>query len=95
MRRMGATNNIENLTDDFLRQYASQQEGISVNFRREFPFLNGTERYSHAIHPYPAKLITHIPYFFLNNKRYITPGETVLDLFVEVEPPFSKLTWLE
>lgn len=81
MRRMGATNNIENLTDDFLRQYASQQEGVSVNFRREFPFLNGTERYSHAIHPYPAKLITHIPYFFLNNKRYITPGETVLDPF--------------
>lgn len=51
MRRMGATNNIENLTDDFLRQYASQQEGVPVNFRKEFPFLNGTERYSHAIHP--------------------------------------------
>lgn len=58
MRSMVVTNNIENLTADFLRQYTSQQEGVSVNFRREFPFLNGTERYSHAIHPYPAKLIT-------------------------------------
>lgn len=72
---------IEKFTDDLYRQYAIHKDGVSVNFRRDLAFLNGAERFSHSIHPYPAKLIAHIPYFFLNNKRYIRSGEVVLDPF--------------
>lgn len=72
---------LEDYSDEFYSQYISDKEGVSVNFRELLPFLNGNERYSHCIHPYPAKLITHIPYFFLNNKNYIKPGEIVLDPF--------------
>lgn len=61
--------------------YINQGEAVSVNFREKLPYLNGVDRYSHTIHPYPAKLIPHIPYFFLNNEEYIRPGEIVLDPF--------------
>jgi len=33
------------------------------------------------IHPYPAKLLLHIPYFFLNNTILSKEGDTVLDPF--------------
>lgn len=72
---------IANYTDDLYSQYRLQGDGVAVNFRGILSSLNGNERYSHSIHPYPAKLITHIPYFFLNNKRYISPGEVMLDPF--------------
>lgn len=73
--------NIELYTDELYRQYQTCIDGVSVNLREILPFLNGIERYSHSIHTYPAKLISHIPYFFLNNRRFIHPGQTVLDPF--------------
>ena len=78
---MGSNVNLTQHTDELYRQYLTNKEGVSVNFRELIPFLNGVERYSHCIHPYPAKLISHIPFFFLNNKKYIQPGEIVLDPF--------------
>ena len=72
---------IDNYLDELYKRYTVEREGVSVNFRNVIPILNSNERYSHGIHPYPAKLIAHIPYFFLNSSRYIKQGEIVLDPF--------------
>jgi hypothetical protein len=72
---------IDNYLDELYKRYTVESEGVSVNFRSVFPLLNGNDRYSHSIHPYPAKLIAHIPYFFLNSRKYIKQGEIVLDPF--------------
>ena len=72
---------IDNYLDELYKRYTVEREGVSVNFRSVFPLLNGNDRYSHSIHPYPAKLIAHIPYFFLNSRKYIKQGEIVLDPF--------------
>lgn len=54
---------------------------IEVSFRELVPDLNRNDRYTHLIHPYPAKLIAHIPFFFLNNEVFSCQGDTVLDPF--------------
>jgi DNA modification methylase len=43
--------------------------------------LNSPDRFTHLIHPYPAKLLTHIPFFFLANDLLSKPGDIVLDPF--------------
>jgi DNA modification methylase len=52
---------------------------VSINFKKELKFLNTKERASHNMHKFPAKLIPHIPYFFI--RSLTSPGETVLDVF--------------
>ena len=54
---------------------------IPFNFRRQLPHINGSERATHQIHPYPAKLLVHIPIFFLSNEIFSKPGDIVLDPF--------------
>lgn len=39
------------------------------------------DRATHMIHPYPAKLLLHIPYFFLSNNILSKEGDTILDPF--------------
>lgn len=51
----------------FSREYLSTGEPIQINFRNLVPELNNNERYSHLIHSYPAKLLSNIPYFFLQS----------------------------
>lgn len=72
---------VNQLTKEIFKEYTSTGKAVSVNFREILPYLNKGERYSHSIHPYPAKLIPHIPYFFLNNEKFIHKGEVVLDPF--------------
>jgi DNA modification methylase len=43
--------------------------------------MNSTDRLTHLIHPYPAKLLVHIPFFFLANDLLSRPGDLVLDPF--------------
>jgi DNA modification methylase len=62
-------------------RYQKQKRPISVNFRRILPNLNSAERFAHLIHPYPAKLLVHIPLFFLASDLLSKPGDTVLDPF--------------
>jgi DNA modification methylase len=64
-----------------LRQFKVSGRTIPISFRDRLPFLNNAGRYSHLIHPYPAKLLVHIPYFFLSNSILSQPGDTVLDPF--------------
>jgi methylase of polypeptide subunit release factors len=46
-------------------QYECNRRPLPVTFRQLLPALNSRDRYTHLIHPYPAKLIPHIPAFFL------------------------------
>lgn len=52
-----------------------------VSFRQLLPGLRYGERGTHFLHPYPGKLIAHIPYFFLRVPEFSRPGCRVLDPF--------------
>jgi len=71
----------EILAERFEKEYSANNKPIPINFRLLFPKLNKPDRFTHLIHPYPAKLLCHIPYFFLNNTFFSNIGETILDPF--------------
>ena len=62
-------------------KYAKNKKPISVDFRKIVPDVAFGSRATHLIHTYPAKLLPHIPYFFLNNNFLSQPGDNVLDPF--------------
>lgn len=65
----------------FIKQFKATKEVVEVDFRKEVKFRSGIDRYTHLIHPYPAKLLLNIPYFFINCNLLSKPGDTVLDPF--------------
>lgn len=72
---------IDSIIENFLNEYAITDTPIEVSFRALIPELRNIDRYTHLIHAYPAKLLVHIPYFFLNNTVFSKPGDIVLDPF--------------
>jgi len=52
-----------------------------VNFRKELRQIKANDRLSHKIHKYPAKMIHHIPYLFVDNYAMCSQGDIVLDMF--------------
>lgn len=72
---------VKNLVNSFRIRYAETCEPIQINFRELVPNLNSSERYTHLIHSYPAKLLCHIPYFFLQTDYFCPKTGTVLDPF--------------
>jgi len=64
-----------------LKTYGRDERAISVNFRRLVPNSDYPDYATHLIHPYPAKLLPHIPRFFLSNDLLSRPGDLVLDPF--------------
>lgn len=72
---------IEKLIDTFYSEYKQNGEPIRINFREIVPKLNSNERYSHLIHSYPAKLLCHIPFFFLQTDYFCPKDGLVLDPF--------------
>jgi DNA modification methylase len=71
----------ELLAERFEKDYSANSKPIPISFRVLFPKLKKSDRYTHLMHPYPAKLLCHIPYFFLNNTYFSRVGETILDPF--------------
>ncbi len=71
----------DRLLIEYFETFKKCNKAIEVNFRELFPLLNNPDRYTHLIHPYPAKLLVHIPYFFLNNSILSKEGDYVLDPF--------------
>ncbi len=67
---------------DFIQRYTIDDNPIEISFRKLFPEIKTGERYTHLIHAYPAKLLVHIPYLFLNNTILSKEGDFVLDPFV-------------
>lgn len=71
----------DRLIEHYIKRYKRSQRPIPVSFKKTLRELNYSERYSHLIHSYPAKLLMHIPYFFLNNEIFSKKGDYVLDPF--------------
>ena len=65
----------------YIEQYSLDRIPIEVSFRTLLPEIKKIDRYTHLIHSYPAKLLVHIPYFFLNNTVFSKEGDKVLDPF--------------
>lgn len=74
-------NEIHQLILNFQRRYRSSGRPIRVNFRKLVPELNGSDRYTHFIHTYPAKLLNIIPYFFFQTEDFCPINGAVLDPF--------------
>ena len=72
---------IRELINSFYNTYLQDETPIRVNFRKILSNLNSCERYSHLIHSYPAKLLHHIPYFFLQTDFFCPRDGVVLDPF--------------
>ena len=81
--RPNDANEIESgtLLQTLIRRYERQKRPVSVNFRRLLPSLNSADRFSHLIHPYPAKLLVHIPFLSYRTDLLSKPGDVVLDPF--------------
>lgn len=69
------------ILNDLLKKYAETSTPISVNFRELVNNISNTDRFTHFIHSYPAKLLQHIPFFLLNNNILSKPKDIVLDPF--------------
>lgn len=67
--------------EEYVRKYQETGQPVSVIFRELVPLLNNKERYTHLIHSYPAKLLSNIPYYFLQSEEYCPHDGIVLDPF--------------
>lgn len=65
----------------FISKYENSKRAIPVSFRHLVDSLSSADRATHLVHPYPAKLLMHIPHFFLANDLLSKPGDIVLDPF--------------
>lgn len=62
-------------------RFERRARSIAVDFRKMVLWLSSRDRFTHLLHPYPAKLLAHIPHFFLANQLLSKPGDSVLDPF--------------
>lgn len=76
-----APHNITETYATLSKAFRSDKEPVNVSFRKMVSAFAYGDRATHFIHPYPAKLLAHIPYFFLNNPSICPPGSQVLDPF--------------
>ncbi len=65
---------------DLIARFKSEGSAVEVNFRQLISSDGGTSKSAHAIHPYPAKLLIHIPQFFLAALPTVA-GSALLDPF--------------
>ena len=72
---------IKSQIEQYCLEYAKTGQPIQINFRQLTPELNVSERYSHLIHSYPAKLLSNIPYYFLQTDYFCPEDGIVLDPF--------------
>ncbi|EKF9444121.1 hypothetical protein O1C42_002313, partial [Vibrio cholerae] len=62
--------------------YEEAKKPIEVNFRELVDWVPYSDSYTHYIHSYPAKLIKHIPIFFLNSRILLPENNSlILDPF--------------
>lgn len=67
--------------EKLLEEYSKSKQPIQVNFREMVNHLKFLDRATHSIHPYPARLLPNIPFFFLNNSYFVNKSDSVLDPF--------------
>lgn len=76
-----STKDTNDLLEKLVIRYQRSGRAIRVDFRELVDCLSTVDRATHLIHPYPAKLLMHIPFFFLANEILSKPGDVVLDPF--------------
>jgi DNA modification methylase len=81
LEQMGNMGGLDKLLDQMIKNFKRSKQAQEVSFRTLVPAYSNPDRYTHLIHPYPAKLIPHIPFFFLTNGKLSQPGDTILDPF--------------
>lgn len=64
-----------------LKRYKRTKRAIPVDFRKLVSLSQSAERATHLLHPYPAKLLMQIPFFFLANSVFSGTGDVVADPF--------------
>ena len=65
-----------------MTKYQQNQEPVTINFRKLVSEIKSTDRATHFIHKYPAKLLQHIPYYLFKNNLFSRKGDTVFDPFM-------------
>jgi len=65
-----------------MSEYKQNQEPKTINFRELVSEIKSTDRATHFIHKYPAKLLQHIPYYLFKNDLFSQKGDTVFDPFM-------------
>lgn len=65
---------------NYINRYIKYKRVEEISIRKIVQDIK-PDRATHMIHPYPAKLLLHIPYFFLNNNILSKEGDTILDPF--------------
>ncbi|MBU1642591.1 site-specific DNA-methyltransferase [bacterium] len=74
-------NNYDSHLLNLMAEYKEKREPITVNFRELVSNITNHDRATHFVHAYPAKLLQHIPHFFLNNNVLSTRKDLVFDPF--------------
>ncbi len=69
------------LLDKLTGQFEALGRPVEISVRDAVDWVSGGERLTHGVHPYPARLLCHIPTLFAYSTRYTTPGGSVLDPF--------------
>lgn len=69
------------LFDALAAAWSEGGPALHVDFRALMPSASTTERATHLMHPYPAKLLRHIPALFVGAEQLSAPGDVVLDPF--------------
>lgn len=71
---------LDDILANLMENYAKNKKPIEVSFREIVNWLP-RDKATHFIHPYPAKLLVNIPYFFLSNDILSKQGDNVIDPF--------------
>ncbi|MEG0407681.1 MAG: hypothetical protein RR623_02295 [Bacilli bacterium] len=67
--------------EEILTEYQQSKNPVNVDFKKLVNSVKFTERATHSIHTYTAKLIANIPYFFFNNSFFVSDNSKILDPF--------------
>lgn len=77
-------NLVDTQIERFRATYLESRKPIRVSFRflcSEWPWARRSDVYTHSIHRYPAKILPHIPIFFLTSETFASSNEAILDPF--------------
>ncbi len=66
---------------NFITLYSRTKKPVDVDFRKLVSWISYGERATHYIHSYPAKLLVHIPHFFLSSHIVAPDNSKIYDPF--------------
>ena len=71
--------------EHYIAEYERCNEPQVVSFRDKCPWIKGTDRYTHLIHRYTAKLLPHIPAFFMTSSIEFGLPPAVFNTIIEID----------